>query len=364
MPLPLNILFGPRTLISLVRPFWRQAASRRHITKLFMEQGMMDRQLGELVRLDKLVSSRALAPFGKLSANSIDRARMSRGHILADWLEITVSKTIPMQEVEDQRYPGTAMPNAPAVLKDELEDLVGQVIRSVEYVCTGVLWGDANGSGGATINSTNVPGSEIVDSLDFNLPTLTSLNAWSSPATRILADEMPPIINAGESNGGIRYGMALSRKEVTSSILKNNDVTDWLVNQVGLTAGIMSQANFNAAGGIGQVPNWQEFIHGYQNDGGSFTRYVPNNQIVFLPAAEELPDYLGFVEGRIAVPRSGGDVVGAEQVASLHSHKDMGMVAFAIREAEPYSLKVIVKYRFLPVVRNRLGLLRYNPQIS
>lgn len=364
MATPLEILYGPRNIRSVVRIF-SQEKKPGPLMELFMKKGKRDKQYGELVNLDKLTFGRGLAPFGDLASPSIRRSRLERGNLVADWCPINVSKTIPMQKVIDERYPGADMPDARKVLQDELDDLIGQVYRSVELICAGILWGDANGAGGAEINPTTVPGSEFTDEVDFGVQTLQSLAAWSNPSTAILSTEFKPIHRKGLSAGGVRYGLALHRADATDALLGNTEVGKWFLN-VNIAPEVAQHGSLMARGGLSNIPKWIELEHGYDLDGpGTFTKFVPNKQIVFMPREEELEDVLGFAEGYIAVPRSGGDVavIGAEQAPDM-GDDETGIVAYAVRSTDPYGIKLIVQYRFLPVVRNKLQILRYDAQIS
>lgn len=358
MAATIESLFGVENLKTLVRLFEGESEKGKKFTNLFRNAGI-DSQRGEVVDLDNLTFGRGLAPFGLVSSPAIERPRIAIGLKKATWLEINIEKKVPLQKVIDQRYPGESvlMPSASKWLADEIKDALGQIDRSVEYVSSQVLMNES----GATINSSTVPGTEIVDTLDWGLTEVNATTAWSTVSTKIDSVEIPIIRDAALAASGEDLGMAIyaSGSAGAEQYLKQNSEIGDLYTGTPAGLALLNRGDFSALGPVGGIPMWERYDRGYKNSGGSFTKWIANDRILFLPPESEHSRILSMAEGYIAIP----DLPQVVRMGNISGSADeaTGVVAYAELTTNPFAITVRFLYRFLPVVRDPAAPVLFDP---
>jgi hypothetical protein len=189
---------------------------------------------------------------------------------------------------------------------------------------------------------------------------VSATTTWATITTDILSVEIPIIRDAMIAAAGMEPGMAIyagGSAGAESYLLRNSEVFDYF-KMTPTSLLTMQQGQLSALGGIGGIPSWARYDGGYKDTGGSFTKYITNDTIVFLPPQSEMSQVLGFAEGYVALPNS-ADVVGIGQVQGVK--QETGISAYAVMLNDPWAVKLVLAYRFLPVIRDGNAVINFDP---
>lgn len=353
MPGTLEQLFGVRHLTGLVRTFFDDSRDK-FFTDLF-KKGKQMMPESEFAEWDEVQAHRHLAPFTGHD-NPFPRTReLDRINRYSSMAHIKLYKEIPGRRLFMDRMPGELKPNARAWVMEELKDLQMQVQKSIEYLCVNALLGSI------VVNSTTVPGSEIDFTLTFPVNTQNREANWNAPGTAIVSRELE-LMTAEYTHDSGRLPAQLILNDVTQQYVRANDEVKTYVKDL-YQADFLSQGHvdmklFDSMNLSGL--KWWKSVGGYVPEGGSFTRYMPDDRIIVLPANGELNDVLGFAEGTGIVPRK---LWGGEGEVGIAQAPSRGMYAYSEAISNPASIRLYVGWIGLPVIRSPLGVTVFTPVV-
>lgn len=265
--------------------------------------------------------------------------------------------------------------DAQSHIADAVSELTGSIHRTVEYICSELLLNSAGVSLGSANTAFPAGAVEINDTvtIDGSLQTLAMAAGWDVDSTEILSDDDSNQLTAAlrtiEANGHEAYHAIHSRK-VAQALMGNTEVKTFLTANGGMTIEAFKQA-VNASArrqgeggdyftpsvwsGIGGIPSWLCWDHGYENRSGTFTRYMDDDKVILLPS--ELPRVLSIAEGLSVLPE-GESVIGDAARADELFRVGRGLQACAMRVGgKRPGIEIVVKYAFAPMVRDENGIL-------
>lgn len=373
----LDYLLSPHSLMEMVRQRGPQG-DFGPFTKLFkMGKAPRIEGGGKRVIFEKRQYDQSLAGVGTIGSEPFRKAKVNRKVVEQGFIHLSASDILGPEDLFEQVGLGElGNPDfAPEdLIADKLAELMGTVFLAAEYACSEFL---TNASGlSLTSSNTAFPTGackvNVTATIDGSLQTSAQTAKWSNSATKFISDatntQLPSAMRTLEANGHRPYRMIHSRK-VAAAVVGNTEAAQWLTTLGGQTieffkgalnaasaGGVPYEDPFrpNVLSGIGDVPLWHTWDHGYRNRSGTFTRFMPDTAALLLP--ERIDQVLGFAEGYSAIP-NGPDVYGAEQAKELIKPVK-GMTAFAVRQGgSTPKIELVVRYAFAPVVRDELGVL-------
>lgn len=353
---PYDRLFQPRSLSGLVEVFAREDAMSRTALSLFEGSARrIDPVVDGSFEWDETQFSRHLAPSvgrGGPAPIATPVTQVVRNSAPA---HIKNSKRIPAYKLHGDRGPGSLLPNAQAVIDQEMRDLVKVIGNTKEYLAMRTLFGSV------VVNSSTVPGTTVPFTLTFSNNTYTASTTWAAASTSILGVEVPAAKIDFMQAIGLVPARVITGATVAGYLGSNSEIINLLAPQNGAMLARSAGQMFSAAAfeglQIGQLL-WQITEEGYVPEGGSFTRYVPaTDKAVMLPGDGDLMDVLGMAEGYGLVPAYGGDVVpvaGAE--FAVDKAPSRGMWSYAVRHTNPLEIELISGWCGLTVLLTPNGV--------
>lgn len=333
--------FGVRTLTEVIRTF-NTSKYDNFFTTLF-QQGKKFRPDGRMAEWDELQSSRALAPVTLPTSPSPITNPQTKANRGSAMILAREARLITWDRLFLDRHMGELKDNAGAVIRDELEDMSIELQKTVEYACANVLT-----TAGLVVNATNIPGSDATFTLTFTPNTYTFTNDWATVGTGIISQEMPAVQANVISASGLPARRAILNDVTSQYLLQNTEVQKFLANQqwaVNFLRSDVSAFGEDPLRGVRAADvTWAVNAYGYQNVGGTFTRYTPSNKVIFLP--DDLTQVLGFAEGRVAAPES---IFSPAPDVGINGDL-RGLVAYAVRSDDPVGVKLIAVRHFLPIL--------------
>lgn len=341
--------------------------------QLFMKGDLVEAD-GDRAVFKRYTNDRRLAGVRTPSSQAHQETSPSQDVIDIGFVHCAVKETLTPQMLYSTAGPALIMrDNAEDVVARTAKRLMSRLLRTSEYVCARVLQ-DASGvtispSAAAWIGGANEVTSTVT--IPGGLQSLAMAAKWDIETTRMFSDtsgnQLPAAHNTFEANGHRAYH-AIMNRFVAAALQGNIEAQTFLVNQ-GVTPQILERALRSGAtmqgedgdlsgsvfNGLGNIPLWHSFDHGYENGAGTFTRYMDSDKVILLP--EALDEVLGFAEGPVYIPNM-QQVIGAEQADELFSRRT-GPQLYAYRTVDDVgSIVLVARYSFIPVVKNNLGALR------
>lgn len=316
----------------------------------WFKNGVRREVMGDVVRWDREDFSRAIAPFGSQMAPAIRLFPQDRDHLIVPLAQVRIERFLDAKKIfVTHRGLGELQPNAPSEISRALGDLQNRGRRAEEYLCAELLFNQ----GGATVNSTNVPGSTVTFSLDFAITDVDATASWATETTAILSTtELLGAIDTHIQNSGTVPGRAVHNIDVFNHLITNDQVEAWfqttpqgvaLVSRPDVAAPV-GVSPFNIAGGLAGIPNWLNLNHGYLNDGGSFTKYIANDYLLLLPDTDMI---FGWAQGMEVVPSV---AIGAADAAAAGFDVRPGPIMYAIHEFDPPGVRLVYASSFAPTI--------------
>lgn len=351
-------LFGTRQLNGLVEVFSRDDARGRAASSLFeMGRPIMPVVADGSFEWDEVQFSRHLAPV--VGKDSAAPAKTPLGKIVRSSApaHVKTSVWIPASKLHGDRGPGSMLPNAQAVVDQEIRDGWSTIGNTKEYLSMGALFGSV------VVNSTTIPGTEVPFSLSFGTNTYAAALDWSLSSTPILSNEALAAKIDYMQAMGLNPRRVLMGSTIAGYLHANSEVRNLLVAQYGIqlaqtAAELFSQAGFSGLelAGLG----WQITEEGYVPEGGSFTRYIPaTDKAVMLPADEDLRNVLGRCEGYALIPISQNDLItaGSQAAMAVGRAPQAGAYAYGIRHLNPLGVEIIMGWVGIYVILTPNGVM-------
>jgi len=370
----LDLLLSVPTLTELVEQF-PSFTDPLPYTKLF-QQGGMEQADGDRIVFEKLQNDRRLGAVRGHESEAYSATAPNRKMVEQGLIHAAEKEIIHPKELFLRAGPGTFMrANAENVIVRAVRRIVSRLLRTREYVCSQLMLNTA-GASLANSNTAFDAGAVTVANtvtIDGGLQTIAAGAAWDVAATKMLSAEnqLLAFLRKYEENG-FEAGTFIINRELAAAISGNTEAQTWLVNNGGVTIETIQRALISGAtrqgeagmrdpfvgsvfSGLGGIPDWYVWDHGFVNRAGTFTRYHTDGLGVMLP--EDLSGVLGFAEGPVFVPSSNQVIGDAEQAADLFAMR-RGIQVYAYRTVDDTGNIVIVgRDTFAPLVRNELGIL-------
>jgi hypothetical protein len=368
----LDLLLSVPKLAELVKQ--RTPASQPLPFSQLYRQGGVEECDGDRVIFEKRLYDRKLAGARTVESEAFLKPMPNRKVVEQGLIHLTSKRIL----TPKQLYWGSGIgmqlrANAASHVVDAVEQIKGEIHRGVEYICTELL----QTAGGVSLTPANTDfpagATTISDTMtiDGALQTFGVGAGWNVASTGIISgtNQLTDAIRQMEANGHSPHH-AIHSRQLAKALVKNTEVKEWLTTNGGLTVEYFKQA-INAAArmqgdediaftpsvwsGIGGLPSWLDWDHGYENNAGTFTRYMDSDKMVLLP--RELKRVLGFAEGYSFIPNNVQVFGNAEQGADLF-RAERGMQVYAYRTIDDVGNIVVVgRYTFAPIIRDEFGVL-------
>lgn len=352
---PADRLLGSRNLIGLVTSFAMEESLNTFFQdQVFRSARRIEPMDSDNVDWDEVQFPRHLAPFGGRGQPYHQVAEDDIIHRSNAMAHIRLSKRIPADKLFRQRAPGELRPNARAVVAQAVQSLTKLIRNSIEYLCVNTL------NGSVTVNSSNIPGSQVAFTVTYSTNTYAASSSWASMGTPIVSSELPAMKQDYMQTAGMMPGWAISGGTVQGYIAQNTEVTSLLQQQMGVE---VARSAANLAGEmleglrLGDL-RWTVNEAGYVPEGGSFTRWMPATDDLFLLPEGDLGDVLGMAEGRGFLPATQGIATPQQAENLIVPAPSPGLYAFAARSSiVPDAIEVYVGWVGLPLILFPSGIL-------
>ena len=253
---------------------------------------------------------------------------------------------IPASRLFYDRAPGEMKPDAPGVLRREVQNLMQRAIRTREYACSQILH-----VGTLTVNSTNIPGTTQSFTLAYGQNTDTATSSWATATTDIVSVEFPLLQLDAVTSSGMPVGYGLGGRSAFGQLMSNTEIQT-MVSSVESLAGQFLASGVGAEvikaarpGGV----EWDFSFGGYVPAGGAFTEYGQTDRIVFLPPRDQWSMVVGLGEGRGIIPANVIGPQGGEGV--LTPAPQRGMYGWSELVNNPLGIRLYLCDRFVPIIQ-------------
>jgi hypothetical protein len=348
MPLggTLESTFGVRTLTRAIQTF-AQEPSQKFFTNLFRAGSQLTVE-GRTFEWDEVALPRNAAPIVGEDSPFPKVPVTDKTVRQSPLVHVKLSVDIPASRLFLEREPGALRPNARKILANELAALQKRIAVTLEYLSVSALLG--------SINTTEIEGSEAQVTLSQETTALAESAPWSNPATKILSDEIPKIVERYVSAAGRLPGLAVLNDQAERSLLKNQEIKEWAQHQYGASVLFSNSASEKVLEGLGLGGlDWRKAIGVYKDKTGAITRFLSSSKVIVLPPANELDGVVALAEGYGFVPRSlWGDEAGAGLVERAPSP---GYYAYSEASANPVGIRLYAGWVGLPVLLWPTGVL-------
>jgi hypothetical protein len=240
------------------------------------------------------------------------------------------------------------------VVDTVLRDLVKAIRKTIEYACARSL------AGSLVVSPATIPGSQVTFTVTYAVNTYTAAASWATAGTGILSSELPALKRDHLQTSGMLGRQVIADGTVIGHIYANTQVQAFLQNMLGerfAGAGVVMQGAAFDSFALGDLA-WASNEAGYVPQGGSYTKYMPATDNLFLlPADGELRDVLGMALGRGFVPAIGPEVSSAEAAgAQWMPAPSRGYYSYAVRSMNPPGVQVFTGWVGLPLVMFPAGV--------
>lgn len=348
MSSPYESLFGTETLTGLIRTFDSEPGNR-NCTGIFARNAKKLMPEGTLAKWDEVVGSRHLAPVVGSEEPAPRQANKAKTTKTSAMAHVRVSKFISGDRLFDDRAPGKLVPDAEAVIAEELMDLNNLIGNTKEFLCASALLGTI------TVSSATVPGSTMTFTVSFSPQTINATNSWASSGTKIISSELKTIKKTYKDTSGFNAAEVIIDPDIESYLQGNNEAKGFVANALGANFLLGGTLDGAALGGLrfGGL-SWQVTDGVYKPEGGLVTRYKTGDKAIFLPSAAQQREVLGWVEGYGKVPA--GPVFTPGGRGAVRQASSRGNYAYAMTSGDPVGIKLIAGWVGLPVLLNPNGV--------
>lgn len=346
MTTPEHYLLGVRSLNAMVTSF----AAEERLNTMFQDKflgNMIEAEDSEVIEWDEVQSHRHLAPVTGGNSPSVPLQNRQIVNRRTNLAHITINIPLKPSKLYHQRMPGTLRPNAQAYVRGEIRSAVKTMKNTVEYMSVNTL------NGTLTVNTTNIPGSQVAFTVTWSPNTYTAGASWATANTDLLGTEIP----------GFKQDFLQTSGLLPAEVIIGGTINGYFPGNTGLSAQLVSQHGREVARSSGQLfgqalegfelggLQWKVNEAVYVPEGGAATRFMPATDDFFvLPMAEDLPEVLGMGLGRGFLPSTQG-VATAEQAADLCMvAPQLGYYAYAVRTTDPVSVKIVLGWVGLPLL--------------
>jgi len=265
--------------------------------------------------------------------------------------------------------------NAPQVIARAANRLWNRLMLFREYVCAQLL----QNASGVALNSANtafdllaVQQSQVV-TMRGGLNTQAAGAAWSTAATKMLsgANQIPEFLDIIEANGYEGHRL-IGNRDLMKSVIGNTEAQTWLTTNGGITVQTIREFTRgvgdpqsrtdrapNILSGLGGVPNWHIWNHGYENRSGTFTQFMDDDKAILVPAFDQFDGEspIAFAEGPSIVPSENIAIGNGEEAQNLY-RQQRGIALWAYREvSDAAPLVLVAEDHFLPIVKDNNSIL-------
>lgn len=373
----LDLLAGVPTFLNLVERF-KQSRDPRPFTKLFMAGGTETADGDEAI-VERLVNDRKIAAARGRRSDAYQFDPPDNKYIKSGLIHTKIKEVLYPDELFLKAAAGSPMrSNAGLTIARAASRLYNRMMLLREYVCARLL----QDAGGVAINPANIAFEQgaikqsITVTMEGGLVTLPAGAVWTNAATKILSGptQLPDFLDQIEANGyeGVRF---LIGRALAKAIMGNTEAQTWLTTNGGVTidtvrnfakaltdpGSVRKQDPFapNILSGLGSVPLWHIFNHGYEDRNGAFTRFMDQDKAILLPdlATEGEESPLTLVEGPVITPDGNQAISNGEQAQELFS-QSRGIAIWAYRAVgDSGELVLVGEDSFLPMVKDNNAIL-------
>lgn len=345
MPVTIDSLFGFQQLGESVALFEQPPQALRLQDSVFAPEDCY----GDVYRFDREDFEMSLAPFvGGRKAPSKAVKTQDRKVDYISLAHIKVHKVLHSADLYTMRSPGEISDNAAAEVAKIRAQLKQRAMLSVERVCAMAMRGTY------AIDATQFPDSDTNIAMTRAVTALAESASWATQATPIVSADIQTFRRSLRQATGIIPGRALFNKTVTSYLLGNTEVKDWITHtQRGVNT--FETAMFERMGGLDV---WEEYEGFYLPEGGSATPFISDNEFFLLPPDAMCRRICRLIQGFAEIPVQAIGVGGAgapagNAIAGAIRAPQSGYVEYAlpIQDGDPPGIKLIGVIYFMPLVK-------------
>ena len=334
--------FGVETITTMIRTF-DTTAYDKFFSELFRKSTLTPN--GDSVSWDEVKFDRDLAPVTGNESPAPHVHLTDRVKRQVSLASIKLYTDISGHRLFKERGPGSLQPNAEEVIGNELQNMRLKIQKTIEFMSVSLLLGQLD------MNPQSIPGTDIaVPTIKVDVNAYAKKAPWNDPATKILSVELQNLTTSFIAAAGRLPGFILLNDLTETYLVGNPEVAQWAVHQYGEGALFNNPAAPEVMNGLplgGFV--WKKDPHGFVPQGGKFTRFMPDNQIVVLPPEEQLGAVLAMAEGRGIIPRT---AYGAENGNGIiEEAPSPGFYGYATAIENPPGIRLYAGWFGLPVVK-------------
>lgn len=335
------------------------------------KQGQVGKVEGDVALYDRWEFDRGLAPLTvreatptEAPAHKEDVIRQGMFHIVEEfrfpWSQLAVNQRQPTNSAN------TALFNTDAMFRvqTKLSEMVGRVRRTAERLVSQCFL-NPGGFNINTIGATSISENIAYGQPVYNIP---AGRKWSVNSTRVLSakDQMLGIRQAMNAAGRAPHRI-ITDLDTMGALIGNTEVREYASSQAaGLNLDYLRDAikpfdqeaamEGASAFDVGSdhvfrnmagIEFWHEWSHGFEDNAGTFTRYMqdPKGKAIVLP--RNLKDTLGWAEGPAALPGEAiRGIIGGDMMGKLFE-KQFGLTTYAYMETKyPWGIILHVEYHF------------------
>lgn len=223
------------------------------------------------------------------------------------------------------REPGTN--ELQTIGEDEIGRRVSKIAKKIDRIKEYMISQAIQGAGSVKIDGKTV---NLPDRLDGSHKL--SGSDWSDPTTDILAD-IDADLQLAEEDGGETPMFALTSRECISAIMKNETVGGFF-NSTPAGVDYMVTGKLSRFKGL----TWIAHNQVYKPKGGSPTRFIAENNVIYFPAPDR--EIAELQVGSVAVPSDDGK----------RAVEKIGRYAWSALKQDPVETVAYGAERFMPVI--------------
>lgn len=326
--------FGVRNLNRVVETFGDNSPNR-FLSSFFAP----DPTDGEIYEWDELTFPRDLAPITGPDAPSKNRVELEKTHRTTTLAHMKLNKRINGRKVFlMERGVGALRPEAEATVAREIKDMRNSMEKTIEYLCAKAF------KGSIAVSAANIADSDVTFTVTYAVQTMTATTSWATASTKILsaAAELPKIKDDYAKKVGFPVKLAIFNQSVANYLLGNTEIQGWVQNtQRGIE--IFDIGHIAHMSDI----DWTQYDGNYKPVGGAVTKFIADDDAIFLPEAGNRAEYLRMALGKGMVPQA---AIGGEKDMLMSPAPGSGWYSYATVETDPVVLKVILGWVGLPII--------------
>lgn len=318
--------FGSLKITEKVLKFAGEEAKKRDrfFTAMFERSRLLDVPDPDAFGWDEKSMSRGLAPFVQHSAAAPETALTDVTPKLGACAHVKRSVVVPGSKILWRRGFGSLLPAEEETLDYELQNVFGQVARSVELICCQAALGHIQ------ITAAAVPGTTAPVDIDFGVnelgvapvagpPAIPGVGDWSDATSKINSAGIKAIVDYAMDQSGIAPKYMIVPSGVEGYLLANQEILG-RAGMVPFAKNVLEsddriEAVLNGLNLHGLT--WLKDLGVYKNPGGVATRFMPENTVLALPGDDDLKSVFMLARGYGIIPKgvyaegqAAGDLLG------------------------------------------------------